>query len=283
MSDRLFLFLATIQKEGTHNRTSFIDTPEALAKARKQWDADGTGSLAGYFLPQLICFLKCDKALESEEFKGLDGFTQKALLAETKPTFEIIFVSLICPSTLNIFAISSNPSPHCMCSGRCIDVRTSRVKCSHIEKCVREIKLTSHPSRAQQVPNPMVPPPDPYLGYVHGFQGTDGAGEVRLHSADPKDKPEVDPKYLSTPFDRRLAIESLRQALDLLDKPNLAQDHQRFALGPKGRSDEEILVSTANTITIRPHPFPRSFSLTGTRKFTGECEKDEEKEREKRK
>lgn len=69
------------------------------------------------------------------------------------------------------------------------------------------------------------------------------SGEVTLRSADPKEPALIDPKFLAHPFDRRVAIESVREALDSLETPALAQNRERIAAGPVDRSDEEILVS----------------------------------------
>ena len=73
--------------------------------------------------------------------------------------------------------------------------------------------------------------------------GGQAAGEVKLRSGDPKDPPLLDPKFLSHPFNRRVAIESVREALEFLDLPGLAKDQIRLATGPTGRSDDEILVN----------------------------------------
>ena len=72
--------------------------------------------------------------------------------------------------------------------------------------------------------------------------GGQAAGEIKLRSGDPKDPPLLDPKFLSHPFDRRVVIKSVREALELMDLPSLAKDQVRLATGPARRSDEEILV-----------------------------------------
>lgn len=77
--------------------------------------------------------------------------------------------------------------------------------------------------------------------------GGQAAGEVKLRSGDPKDPPLVDPKFLSQPFDRCVAIESMREALEFLDLPGLAEDQIRLATGPTGRSDKEILVNSCDS------------------------------------
>ena len=88
--------------------------------------------------------------------------------------------------------------------------------------------------------------PEKYLATAVAFMNPQSSGEVILHSADPKDPPIVDPKFLSHPFDRRVAVESLRNALDFLDVPYLAEHRERIASGPVDRSEEEILVSHHN-------------------------------------
>lgn len=92
LCDRLFLELVSIRKSGCHHRTSYITTPDGLEEARKQWIEDKPGPLAGYYLPQMIGYFKSDKIIQSDEFQKLDGDLQRALLAETKPTYEIVSV-----------------------------------------------------------------------------------------------------------------------------------------------------------------------------------------------
>lgn len=75
------------------------------------------------------------------------------------------------------------------------------------------------------------------------FEGNYSArGSVTLKSADPKDPPLIDPKFLAEPFDRRVAIEAVREGLRFLDSPQIAKDQVRLAAGPEDRSDEAILV-----------------------------------------
>ena len=69
-----------------------------------------------------------------------------------------------------------------------------------------------------------------------------GAGEIKLSSSNPSDLPLINPKYLSHPFDKRLAIESVRETMEFLKRPLMAENSLRFAAGPDGMTDEEILV-----------------------------------------
>lgn len=123
LCDRLFLELVSIRQAGSHHRTSYITSPDGLEEAREQWIKDKSGPLAGYYLPQMIGYFKSDKIIQSEEFQGLDGELQRALIAETKPTYEIVsvcyfdmldFASIIpVPRTLNIgmCLLTVEPSP----------------------------------------------------------------------------------------------------------------------------------------------------------------------------
>lgn len=92
LCDRLFLELVSVRKPDTHHRTSYITSPDGLDEPRKQWIKDGSGPLAGYYLPQMIGYFKSDKVVQSEEFQGLDSKRQRALTAETKPHYEIVSV-----------------------------------------------------------------------------------------------------------------------------------------------------------------------------------------------
>ena len=74
------------------------------------------------------------------------------------------------------------------------------------------------------------------------FPGNYGTGEIKLGSSNPMDHPIIDPKFLSNPFDKRTAIESVRETLDFLNKPLMAKGLKRFAAAPTGDTDEEILV-----------------------------------------
>ncbi|KAL9132931.1 MAG: hypothetical protein Q9175_005887 [Cornicularia normoerica] len=91
-------------------------------------------------------------------------------------------------------------------------------------------------------PSPTVQAPDKYIGIAAAFEGNYAArGSVTLKSADSKDPPVIDPKFLAEPFDRRVAIEAVRETLKLLDLPHIAKEQVRLAAGPEDRSDEAIL------------------------------------------
>lgn len=54
--------------------------------------------------------------------------------------------------------------------------------------------------------------------------------------------PTIIPSYLSRPFDRRVAIEAVRETLELLNIPTIAKDRIDYVIGPKGDTDEEFWV-----------------------------------------
>ena len=121
LCDRLFLELVSVRQADSHHRTSYITSPDALEEARDQWNRDGSGPLAGYYLPQMIGYFKSDKVIQSEEFQELDSELQRALIAETKPHFEMVsvrsidfstLVSYTCTLSSETFLLTTKPPPY---------------------------------------------------------------------------------------------------------------------------------------------------------------------------
>jgi len=81
-------------------------------------------------------------------------------------------------------------------------------------------------------------------------------GFVRLHSADPADKPAIKPNYLNTDEDRRVAADSIRVARKIAAQPALARFHPAEHLpGPSVGDDDAALVKAAGDIgTTIFHP-----------------------------
>ena len=77
LCDGLFLELVSIRRPGSHHRTSYIGSRDALAEARKPWIKNRSGPLVDYYLPQMIGYFKNDKIVRSEEFQELDYILQK--------------------------------------------------------------------------------------------------------------------------------------------------------------------------------------------------------------
>lgn len=68
------------------------------------------------------------------------------------------------------------------------------------------------------------------------------------------------PILLSEYYDRRVAIEGVRDELQSLDMPYLAKGQIRLATRPEGRSDEEILVDLiSDHVLVQPSLVARSF------------------------
>ncbi|KAI1335978.1 glucose-methanol-choline oxidoreductase-like protein [Xylariaceae sp. FL0016] len=65
-------------------------------------------------------------------------------------------------------------------------------------------------------------------------------GTVLLRSADPRDAPLIDPKFLTHPFDRRNAIEAMREMLRYMQAPVWKRKTTRTLGWPKDDSDEAI-------------------------------------------
>ncbi|PGH14264.1 hypothetical protein AJ80_06004 [Polytolypa hystricis UAMH7299] len=66
-------------------------------------------------------------------------------------------------------------------------------------------------------------------------------GEVTLQSSDPNIPLHFNPKFLSHPFDRRAAIESLRDAFRIAKHDSYTKDNVGELAGPKSDSDEDLL------------------------------------------
>ena len=93
-----------------------------------------------------------------------------------------------------------------------------------------------------QRPSIRVKAPEKYLSTAVAFPGNHGTGEMKLLSLNPSDHPVIDPKFLPHPFDKRVAIESVRETLELLGKSLMAKSTVRLAAGPSENTDVDILV-----------------------------------------
>ncbi|XXG96269.1 hypothetical protein Hte_002550 [Hypoxylon texense] len=92
------------------------------------------------------------------------------------------------------------------------------------------------------------------------YYNAQSRGEVTLQSSDPAVPLKFDPKYLASPYDRRVAIESLRNVIRLTKHDSYAKDSVSLLAGPKSESDEDLLNYWAQTISS-------SWHMTGTTKM----------------
>jgi choline dehydrogenase-like flavoprotein len=71
-------------------------------------------------------------------------------------------------------------------------------------------------------------------------------GYIRLRSRDPADKPVIQPNYLSTPEDRRVAADSIRVTRKIVAQPALQKYHPvEYLPGEQVRSDDEATLEKA--------------------------------------
>jgi choline dehydrogenase-like flavoprotein len=85
-------------------------------------------------------------------------------------------------------------------------------------------------------------------------------GEVTLQSSDPNLPLKFDPKFLSHPFDRRVAIEILRDMLEVTNNTAFAKDTVAPIAVPKSDSDKDLLEYWQQTLNS-------SWHMTGTAKM----------------
>jgi choline dehydrogenase-like flavoprotein len=103
-----------------------------------------------------------------------------------------------------------------------------------------------------------------FLVFLYNAQSR---GETTLQSSDPDVPLRFNPKFLEHPFDRRLCIESLRDALRLVKSEAYSRDSLAQIAGPKSDSDEDLLAHWTETIGT-------SWHMTGTVKMGRPGESD---------
>lgn len=81
----------------------------------------------------------------------------------------------------------------------------------------------------------------PLASIVIFVLNAENSGTVTLSSSDPADPPICDPKFFSTPFGRRVAIEATRETMAVTDGAEFSKDTVEMLHGPKSMSEEDIL------------------------------------------
>jgi choline dehydrogenase len=80
-------------------------------------------------------------------------------------------------------------------------------------------------------------------------------GHVRIKSRDPQAAPAIHCRYLSTPEDKKVAVDALRITRRIAAQPALAPFMpEEFLPGPKFQTDEELVVAAGNIGTTIFHP-----------------------------
>jgi choline dehydrogenase len=78
---------------------------------------------------------------------------------------------------------------------------------------------------------------------------------VRIKSPDPRAAPAINPRYLSTDEDRKVAVDSLRITRRIAAQPALARfQPDEFLPGPQFASDEELVKAAGSIGTTIFHP-----------------------------
>jgi choline dehydrogenase-like flavoprotein len=87
------------------------------------------------------------------------------------------------------------------------------------------------------------------------FLRPQSVGSVRIPSADPAAEPLIDPRYLSAPHDREMALRQVRTIREVLAQPVIARyiDHERLP-GASARSDAEIMAYVRQYASCDYHP-----------------------------
>jgi type IV secretory pathway TrbF-like protein len=80
-------------------------------------------------------------------------------------------------------------------------------------------------------------------------------GSVKLRSSNPADEPLVDPNYLSDPYDRGMALKSVRIIRDVLAQSEIAKFVKVERLpGPAAKTDEELMAYIKQYACCDYHP-----------------------------
>ncbi|KAL8801687.1 MAG: hypothetical protein Q9182_004281 [Xanthomendoza sp. 2 TL-2023] len=84
-----------------------------------------------------------------------------------------------------------------------------------------QAKTTPHLELVSHILSPLIKSPEEYLAAAVSFMSLQSNGTVTLRSKDPSDPPLIDPKFLDDAFDKRVAIEAVREAMKFLNSPSL--------------------------------------------------------------
>jgi choline dehydrogenase len=100
-------------------------------------------------------------------------------------------------------------------------------------------------------------PPHPFPAFTASVCNLrpESRGYVRIQGSDPRKNPLIQPNYLSTDGDRRVAVDSLRLARQISRADALARyQPEEFMPGPSFDSDQALAVAAGNIGTTIFHP-----------------------------
>jgi GMC oxidoreductase len=99
-------------------------------------------------------------------------------------------------------------------------------------------------------------PPAPYnlssdacvMRFTLCVMNPESKGSITLTSSDPSAPPTVDVNYISYPYDRRVAIEGLRELIAYSRMPASAKVTEKMIEGPEGDSNAEMWAHVKKTV-----------------------------------
>ena len=84
---------------------------------------------------------------------------------------------------------------------------------------------------------------DSYFNFFATLMNSQSRGEITLASADPAEKPVIDPQYLQNSYDRLVLKTAIRESLKWMEAPSLKKFVRKAILAPASDSDADIEVS----------------------------------------
>ncbi len=100
-------------------------------------------------------------------------------------------------------------------------------------------------------------PPHPFSAFTASVANLrpESRGHVRIQSPAPEAPPLIQPNYLSTPNDRRIAAEAIRRTRQICAAPAMARfEPEEFRPGPENRSEDELVRAAGDIGSTIFHP-----------------------------
>jgi choline dehydrogenase len=124
---------------------------------------------------------------------------------------------------------------------------------SSAEHATANVEIHTQPLSLDKFGDPLHPF-DAFTSSICNLRPT-SRGYVRIKSADPRDAPAINCRYLSTDEDRKVAVDALRLTRRIAQQPALARFRpEEFLPGPQFESDEEMIHAAGNIGTTIFHP-----------------------------
>ena len=103
---------------------------------------------------------------------------------------------------------------------------------------------SSHPTNSilQHISRPSPTGPEQHIAIAAAFMNVQSSGSITLRTSNASDPALVDPEFIHEDYDKRVAIEAIRDAMKFLKSPVLYKNHVSFTAWPDGDSDKDILV-----------------------------------------